>query len=46
VLELQELGLAATVPNTLENELEPLRYAEANKSEAWTQKELFVLLML
>ena len=33
--QLQELGLAATVTNTLDNEGEPQGFAEATKSEAW-----------
>jgi hypothetical protein len=35
MLQLQELGLAATVTNTLDNEGEPQEFAEASKSEAW-----------
>jgi hypothetical protein len=35
MLQLQELGLAATVINTLDNEGEPKGFAEAIKSEAW-----------
>jgi hypothetical protein len=35
MLQLQELGLAATVPNTLDNEGEPQGFAQASKSEAW-----------
>jgi hypothetical protein len=35
MLQLQELGLAATVANTLDNESEPQGFAEASKSEAW-----------
>jgi len=35
MLQLQELGLAATVTNTLDNEGEPQGFAEATKSEAW-----------
>jgi hypothetical protein len=35
MLQLQELGLAAIVPNTLDNEGEPQAFAEASKSEAW-----------
>jgi hypothetical protein len=35
MLQLQELGLAATVTNTLDNEGESQRFAEASKSEAW-----------
>ena len=34
MLQLQELGLAATVTNTLDNEGEPQGLAEASKSEA------------
>jgi hypothetical protein len=33
--QLQELGLAATVTNTLDNEGEPQGFDEASKSEAW-----------
>jgi hypothetical protein len=35
MIQLQELGLAATVTNTLDNEGEPQRFAEASKSEVW-----------
>ena len=35
MLQLQQLGLAATVSNTLDNEGEPQGFAEASKSEAW-----------
>ena len=35
MLQLQELGLAAVVTNTLNNEDEPQGFAEASKSEAW-----------
>jgi hypothetical protein len=35
MLQLQELGLAATITNTLDNEGEPQGFAEANKSKAW-----------
>ena len=34
MLQLQELGLVATVTSTLENEVEPQEFAEASKSEA------------
>jgi hypothetical protein len=34
MLQLQELGLAATVTNILDNEGEPQGFAEASKSEA------------
>jgi hypothetical protein len=35
MLQLQELELAATVTNTLDNEGKPQGFAEASKSEAW-----------
>jgi hypothetical protein len=35
MLQIQELGLAVTVTNTLENEGEPQGFAGASKSEAW-----------
>ena len=35
MLQLQELGLAATVTNILDNEGDPQGFAEASKSEAW-----------
>ena len=35
MLQLQELGLAATVTNTLHNEGELRAFAEESKSEAW-----------
>jgi len=35
MLHLQELGLGATVTNTLDNEGEPQGFAEASKSDAW-----------
>ena len=37
MLQLQELGLAATVTNTLDNQGEPQGFAEASKSEAWME---------
>ena len=47
MLQLQELGLAAKVTNTLEYEGEPQVFAEASKSEAWMdsmQEELSSLI--
>jgi len=47
MLQLQELGLAATVANTLDNEGEPQGFSEASKSEAWMdsmRKELSSLI--
>ena len=35
MLQLRELGLAATVTKTLDNEGEPQGFAEASQSEAW-----------
>jgi hypothetical protein len=35
MLRLQELGLAATLTNNLDNHGEPQGFAEANKSESW-----------
>jgi len=35
MLQLQELGLAATVTNALDNDFEPQGFAEASQSEAW-----------
>jgi hypothetical protein len=35
MLQLQELGLAATVTDTLDNQGEPQGFAETSKSEAW-----------
>ena len=35
MFQLQELGLAAIVTNTLNNEGEPQEFAEARKYEAW-----------
>jgi hypothetical protein len=35
MLQLQDLGLAATVANTLDNESVSQGFAEARKSEAW-----------
>jgi len=40
MLQLQELGLAATVTNIIDNEGEPQGFAEASKSElGWIQCE-------
>jgi hypothetical protein len=35
MLELQDVGVTATVSNTLDNEGEAQKLAETSKSEAW-----------